>query len=259
MLQNKKVGFIGGGQMCEAIFAGALASGGLLPQNVYITDVNQGRLDFLQEKYGVVCVLNNETGTGFKQVAAEADIIVLAIKPQYARAILEKSAGYAKAGQLVVSIMGGFTIASVEEFFPNNPVLRVMPNTPMLVQKGVAGIVAGVNAAKEDCELGKQLFDLVGKSYFLTENLLNAQTVVSGCSPAFAYQFIEALSDGGVEHGLPREMAIQMAAQALSGAAEMVLQTGLHPAQLKDNVTSPGEAPLRVFMPWRKMVSAAQF
>ena len=114
-----------------------------------------------------------------------------------------------------------------------------MPNTPMLVRKGIAGIAAGEKATKEDCDLGIELFNLVGISYLLPENLIDPLTSVSGCSPAFAYLFIEAMADGGVEKGLPRNMAIQLAAQALAGSAEMVLQTGKHPGELKDSVCSP--------------------
>ena len=114
-----------------------------------------------------------------------------------------------------------------------------MPNTPMLVRRGIAGIAAGAHASEADSALGVELFNLVGMSYLLPENLIDPLTSVSGCSPAFAYLFIEAMADGGVEKGLPRDMAIRLAAQALAGSAEMVLQTGKHPAELKDSVCSP--------------------
>ena len=136
--------------------------------------------------------------------------------------------------------MGGITLGFLQEYFPGNPVLRVMPNTPMLVRKGIAGIAANEKATKEHTDLGQEMFNLVGISYLLPESLIDPLTSVSGCSPAFAYLFIEAMADGGVEKGLPRSMAIQLAAQALAGSAEMVLQTGKHPAELKDSVCSPG-------------------
>jgi len=240
MLENKKIGFIGGGQMCEAIFSGIVASKIVPPQSICITDVNADRLSSLTEKYGVKTIVNTPDAAGAKQVIAQSDIVVFSVKPQYARSILQEVSSSFQPNQLVISIMGGITLGYLEEFFPANPVLRVMPNTPMLVQKGIAGISAGSKALKEHCDLGIELFNLVGISYLLPENLIDPLTSVSGCSPAFAYMFIEALADGGVEKGLPREMAIKLAAQALAGSAEMVLQTGTHPAILKDNVCSPG-------------------
>ncbi|WP_312640683.1 pyrroline-5-carboxylate reductase [Hydrogenoanaerobacterium sp.] len=240
MLENKKIGFIGGGQMCEAIFSGIVASGLVPPQNISITDVNADRLHCLAEKYHVNTVVNKPDAAGAKQVIEQSDIVVFAIKPQYARPVLNDVSSAFRENQLVISIMGGITLDYLEEFLPFNPVLRVMPNTPMLVRKGIAGIAAGKNATQEHCDLGMELFNLVGISYLLPENLIDPLTSVSGCSPAFAYMFIEALADGGVEKGLPREMAIKLAAQALAGSAEMVLQTGTHPAVLKDSVCSPG-------------------
>ncbi|RPF48969.1 pyrroline-5-carboxylate reductase [Hydrogenoanaerobacterium saccharovorans] len=240
MLENKKIGFIGGGQMCEAIFSGIVASKIVPPQSICITDVNADRLSCLAEKYGVNTIVNTPDAAGAKQVIAQSDIVVFSVKPQYARSILQVVSSSFQPNQLIISIMGGITLEYLEEFFPANPVLRVMPNTPMLVQKGIAGISAGSKALKEHCDLGIELFNLVGISYLLPENLIDPLTSVSGCSPAFAYMFIEALADGGVEKGLPREMAIKLAAQALAGSAEMVLQTGTHPAILKDNVCSPG-------------------
>lgn len=240
MLENKKLAFIGGGQMCEAIISGILAGKGLEPEQLKVTDIQADRLEYLRQKYGILTQPNDEEGEGSRQAAAWADIVVLAVKPQLARRVLQKMETSLEKGQLVISIIGGMPLAALEELCPKSPVLRVMPNTPMLVRKGVAGIAAGCRAAKRDCETGLALFELVGKAYLLPESLIDAQTSVSGCSPAFAYMFIEALADGAVEMGLPRTMALEMAAQSLAGAAEMVLQTGLHPGQLKDNVTSPG-------------------
>ena len=239
MISEKTIGFIGGGQMCEAIFSGAVASGVVKPENICITDVSAPRLDDLRERFGIGTCLNDGENSGALQVVERSDIVVFAVKPQYARPVLEAVCGRFSPEQLVISIMGGVTLDFLAEFFPRNPVLRVMPNTPMLVRKGIAGIAANALAEGACAELGKELFDLVGISYLLPESLIDPLTSVSGCSPAFAYLFIEAMADGGVEKGLPREMAIRMAAQALAGSAEMVLQTGRHPAQLKDSVCSP--------------------
>ena len=226
--------------MCEAIFSGIVASGEVPAEHIFITDINPTRLAHLRSTYGVVTVENDSNNSGAKTVIASSDILVFAVKPQFARAILGDIHSCIPTRTLIVSIMGGITLEFLHEYFPKNPVLRVMPNTPMLVRKGIAGIAANNNATKEHTDLGQEMFNLVGISYLLPESLIDPLTSVSGCSPAFAYLFIEAMADGGVEKGLPRAMAIQLAAQALAGSAEMVLQTGKHPAELKDSVCSPG-------------------
>lgn len=240
MIKGKKVGFIGGGNMCEAIFSGALASGVLDATDIVVVDVLPERLKQLAEKYGVAVVQSDSQNLGARQVAATSDIVVLAVKPQFSKAILKDIGGDFRESTTVISIIGGMTLKSLEEFMPQSPVLRVMPNTPMLVGKGCAAITPGVRATGENIALCRELFDAVGTSLLLNENLLNPFTAVGGCGPAFAYMFIEALADGGVEQGLPRELAQRTAAQMLAGAAEMVLKTGQHPGQLKDSVCSPG-------------------
>ena len=239
MIEQKRIGFIGGGQMCEAIFSGMVASGQVAAGDVLITDISAPRLEQLEKEYGVGTTLNDGANAGALQVIQKSDIVVFAVKPQFARPLLQAVAGAFAPTQLVVSIMGGITLDFLAEFFPKNPVLRVMPNTPMLVRKGIAGIAANQLAEGDYAQLGVEMFNLVGRAYLLPENLIDPLTSVSGCSPAFAYLFIEAMADGGVEKGLPRQMAIELAAQALAGSAEMVLQTGKHPAQLKDSVCSP--------------------
>lgn len=239
MLEQKSLGFIGGGQMCEAIFSGVLAGEALPAERIFITDVSASRLTFLQEKYGVGTHLNDEANNGALAVASLCDILIFSVKPQYARPVLEALQGKLRPDQLLISIMGGVRLDFLEQFFPENPVLRVMPNTPMLVRKGIAGIAAGKKAKQAQIDLGRELFDLVGLSLLLPETLIDPLTSVSGCGPAFAYLFIEAMADGGVEKGLPRDMALRLAAQTLAGSAEMVLQTGKHPAVLKDSVCSP--------------------
>ncbi|MBC8546696.1 pyrroline-5-carboxylate reductase [Clostridiaceae bacterium NSJ-31] len=239
MLEQKTIAFVGGGQMCEAIFSGVVASGAVAPGRIWITDINAERLAQLERDYGVNTVVNPADNSGANRVAEQADIVLFALKPQFARPVLEALRCALRPEQLIISIMGGVTLAYLEEFFPDNAVLRVMPNTPMLVRKGIAGVAAGRKAGEAERALGVELFNLVGRSYLLPENLIDPLTSVSGCSPAFVYMFIEAMADGGVEKGLPRDMAIQLAAQAVAGSAEMVLQTGRHPAQLKDSVCSP--------------------
>ena len=160
------------------------------------------------------------------------------MKPQAARTVLEKLAP-ALTDQLIISIMGGVTIAFLEQFC-KGPVIRVMPNTPMFVGCGAAGLVRGTHAGKEELHTAVDLFSAVGKTYVMDEKMLDALTAISGCGPAFVYQFIEALADGGVEKGLPRAVAQELAAQTVMGAGKMVLESGKHPGQLKDSVCSPG-------------------
>ena len=240
MLQEMKIGFIGAGQMSEAIFSGALAAGGLLPQNITVCDILASRLAQMAEQYGVNTLQTGAEGDGAHGVIAQSDVVVLAIKPQVARTFLAALSGAAEAKTTVISIVGGFTLEALESSFPESPVLRVMPNTPMMVGRGCAGIVPGCRAGEKEIALCCQLFDLVGESVLLDEGLINAFTAVGGCGPAFAYQFIEALADGAVKQGLPRALAVQTAARMLAGASEMVLATGQHPGQLKDSVCSPG-------------------
>lgn len=240
MIKGKKIGFIGGGQMCEAIFSGALSSGVLEKTDVVVVDVLAERLRALAEKYGVGVVQNDSQNLGARQVAATSDIVVLAVKPQFSKAILKDIGENFRETTTVISIIGGITLKSLEEFIPQSPVLRAMPNTPMLVGKGCAAITPGVRATGENIAQCRELFDAVGTTMLLNENLLNPFTAVGGCGPAFAYMFMEALADGGVEQGLPRELALRTAAQMLAGSAEMILKTGQHPGQLKDSVCSPG-------------------
>ncbi len=238
MLKDLKTGFLGGGQMAEAILAGALEAGVLKAENVTVTDVDAARLRALEQSYGV-STLENRDGKGAAALAGQCGAVVLAVKPQYLKSALEGFGGCFGPDTPVLSIVGGVTLATLEALLPQSPVLRVMPNTPMLVRRGCAGIAAGSRATRAQVALAQELFGAVGQSWLLEEKLIDPLTSVSGCGPAFACLFIEALADGGVEQGLPREVALQLAAQTLAGTAEMMLATNRHPGQLKDAVCSP--------------------
>lgn len=240
MLENKTIGFIGAGQMGQAIFRGLIASGGVPADHIVITDVDEKKLGALGQELGVQTVLSDLQCSGAAELAGRVDILVFAVSPQLSRGVLQAAATHLRAEQLVISIMGGISLSCLEAALPVSPVLRVMPNTPLMVRKGVTGIVAGTRATAEHAALGKALFELLGAAYFLTESLLDPFTGLCGCSPAFTYMYIESLAMGAVERGLPAEEAIRMAAQALAGAAEMVLQTGKRPAELMANVCTPG-------------------
>jgi pyrroline-5-carboxylate reductase len=175
------------------------------------------------------------------ELLRKADVLVLAVKPQAMVAVLEEVAGGIEGRHLLISIAAGVSLARMESRLAEGTrVIRVMPNTPALVGASASAFALGAAATEADGELVSRLFASVGLAYRVREELLDAVTGLSGSGPAYGYQIIEALSDGGVAEGLPREVATRLAAQTLLGAARMVLETGQHPAWLKDQVTSPG-------------------
>ena len=185
--------------------------------------------------------------TGAKTVASNlaaakaANVLILATKPDQITAALAEISGAFTRNHLVISIAAGVTLAKLEAALPAGArVIRVMPNTPALVGAGASGFALGKNATAADGDLAKTLLSAVGLALPVKETLLDAVTGLSGSGPAYVYQFIEALSDGGVASGLPRDVATRLAAQTVLGGAKMVLDTGLHPGALKDQVTSPG-------------------
>ena len=244
MVRGKKIGFIGGGQMAEAILSGMIKGGLGQESDIYVSDISEERLSYLEEKYKVNTLVNDPVrDTGCLKIIDTSDIVILAIKPQYTKSILENlKKGFWRKDQLVISIIGGVKLSFIEDYITETPVIRVIPNTPMLVNMGASGIALGKNAKGSDGETAMTIFNALGIGYVVDEKLIDAVTSVSGTGPAFAYMFIEAMADGGVEMGLPRAMAQSLAAQTLMGAAKMVLETGEHPGKLKDNVCSPGGA-----------------
>lgn len=239
---GKKVGFIGGGQMGEAIIRGLLKAGLCDARDIYVMDILDSRLQYLKESFQVT-QSSSDRGTGYKYLVENCDIIVLAIKPQVLKEVMECLKDIPWTGdKLIISIVGGARISGIEKYVPSVPVIRVIPNTPMLVNIGASGISLGQHAAKEHGNLAMRIFEALGVAYLVPENLIDPITSISGTGPAYVYMFIEALADGGVEMGLSREMAQTLAAQTVMGAAKMVLETGEHPGRLKDNVCSPGGA-----------------
>lgn len=236
---NLKIGFVGGGNMAEAIFSGLIACGAVAPGQLRVADVSGARLAYLAERYGVETLKNTGDNAALAALAQGCELLFVAVKPQYAGGVLQALGPVLSENQLAISIVGGLTLAQIEEWI-HTPVLRVMPNTPMMTREGVAGISAGSRCGEAHLALGMELFGLLGRAFALPEALIDPLTGISGCGPAYAYLFIEALADGGVKMGLPRDLAYQLAAQTLLGSAKMVLETGIHPAALKDSVCSPG-------------------
>jgi pyrroline-5-carboxylate reductase len=232
----EKIGFVGAGQMARALAAGFVRAGLVAPGGVLTADPSPAALDaFAKAVPGArLCASNAEVARG-------ADLIVLAVKPQQIAAALGEIKGAVSDRQLIVSIAAGVRLATLAAGLPGGARLaRVMPNTPCLVGQSASGYALGPTATAADGETIQRLLAAVGAAYRLDEKLLDAVTGLAGSGPAFVFVAIEALSDGGVRMGLPRDVALALAAQTVKGAAEMVLTTGQHPAVLKDQVASPG-------------------
>ncbi|MBC8443684.1 MAG: pyrroline-5-carboxylate reductase [Deltaproteobacteria bacterium] len=236
MLNSKKVGFIGSGNMGEALIRGLITSGSAAPENMICSDVRENRLEFLKKKFGIRTTTNNT------EVVSVSDIIVYAVKPQLMVEVLKETADGLDMSKLIISIAAGVPLAAIESCL-DKPLrlIRVMPNVAVSVGEGAAAVASGKNATKEDIQLAMEIFNAVGKSIFLKENyLLDAVTGLSGSGPAYIFLIVDALADAGVKMGLSRDEALLLSSQTVLGAAKMLLETNTHPGQLKDMVTSPG-------------------
>ncbi len=234
MLKDKTIGFIGGGNMAEALIKGLLA-GGVPAADLRVAEPFEERRTFLADRYGIGTSSDNGS------VAAQSDIIVLAVKPQVAQAVLAELGAAITPAKLLISIMAGIGTGAIESACPTGTrTVRVRPNTPALTLEAASAIAPGKAATGEDVSLVRRVFELVGKAWLVEEKLLDAVTGLSGSGPAYVLTFIEALSDAGVKNGLPRDVASGLAAQTVLGTARLLLETREHPAQLRDKVTSPG-------------------
>ncbi len=232
---DKKIVFLGGGNMAEALIKGLILADVAKVHDITVTDVNAERLDYLRRTYGVVVSNRNA------DAVQAADIIVLSVKPQVMDALLAEISPVAGKGKLVISIAAGITIGQVQRGLAAGPrVIRVMPNTPALALAGAAGIAASGTVTEEDMHVASRIFGAVGRAVVVDEKLMDAVTGLSGSGPAYVFTVIEALADGGVKAGIPRSLALELAAQTVFGAAKMVLDTKKHPAELRDMVASPG-------------------
>ena len=232
MPKDKQIGFIGGGNMAEAIIKGLLA-GGVPAGDLAVAEPSQARSSLLSERYRIRVLADNAA------LFAASDIVILAVKPQVCAVALQGIA--APVGKLAISIMAGVKSSAIEALLGSGSrVVRVMPNTPALVLAGASAIARGAFASDEDLALTRRIFDLVGTTCLVDEKLLDAVTGGSGSGPAYVLTFIEALADAGVKHGLTREVATALATQTVFGTAKLLLETREHPAVLKGNVASPG-------------------
>lgn len=234
MTNVQNIGFIGGGNMAEALIKGLIA-GGYAAERIMASEPSEYRREHLHEEYAIELTTDNI------ELMQKCEIVVLAIKPQIAVEVLEEVAEVYTDAKLLVSILAGVSSATIEGYFPGAPrVVRVMPNTPALVGEGASAICRGHHSSKADLNLVKQLCEAVGKVQIIDERQMDAATGLSGSGPAYIYTVIEALADGGVREGLRRDVAHELAVQTVVGAALMVRETGEHPAILRDRVCSPG-------------------
>lgn len=232
---DKKIGFIGCGNMAQAMIGGIVKSKLKEPKSVMASNTSCGKLDMMKERYGIITTTSNI------EVAKSADIIVLAVKPNKYSAVIEEIKDYIKSDAIIITIAPGITIEKASESFGGSvKIARTMPNTPALVGEAMSAVVFSENMDDSEKSQVISIFESFGRVEMIEEKLMDAIPAISGSSPAYVYMFIEALADGGVLQGIPRSKAYKMAAQAVLGAAKMVLETGEHPGVLKDNVCSPG-------------------
>ncbi|MGL6339484.1 MAG: pyrroline-5-carboxylate reductase [Waterburya sp.] len=223
---------IGGGVMAEAILSRLLTQKVFTPNTVLVSEPREERRNFLAQQYQVQVSDDNQTAV------LAAEILLLAIKPQVFDLVVSKITPNPKS--TVISILAGVTLNKLEATFPEQPVIRVMPNTPATVGAGMTAIAPGTKATTQHIQQAKTIFTAVGEVVEVSESAMDAVTGLSGSGPAFVALAIEALADGGVASGLPRAIALQLATQTVLGTATLIKETNIHPGVLKDQVTSPG-------------------
>ena len=232
---DMEIGFIGCGNMASAMIGGILKKGIFEKDQIIVSNLTEAGRKRSREQLGVAVAEDN------RQVVKKAGMIVLAVKPQFYEEVLEEIREDLTPEHLLIGIAPGKTLAWLEEKCGKPlKVARLMPNTPAQVGEGMTGVCIGSRVTKEELEKICRVTDSFGRTEVVPERLMDAVGAVSGCSPAYVFMFIEAMADGAVAQGMPRKQAYAFAAQAVLGSAKMVLETGKHPGELKDMVTSPG-------------------
>ena len=235
ILASHTIGFIGAGNMAEALIRGLVKGNHVPAASVLASGPRRERLDELHARFGI------DTLTDNRAVAQRCNLVVLSVKPQIMDKVLREIGDQLKPGTLVVSIAAGVDTATIEEAVADGVrVVRAMPNTPALVGAGATAVSPGKYASEADMATARALFDAVGITVELEEGHLDAVTGLSGSGPAYIFLILEALADAGVKVGLARRVAQRLAAQTVMGSAKMLLETDEHPGKLKDMVTSPG-------------------
>jgi len=232
---NKAIGIIGCGNMGRGILEGILSKGLLESDKVFIFDKDLSKTAEMKERLGVNVSLNSS------ELMKDADVVVLAVKPNIYKPVLEEIKGSVRKDQIIVTIAAGINLAFVEDVLGQDKrIVRTMPNTPALVGEGMTAVVPGNGSGQEDLKTVVEIFKGIGKVEVVPEYLIDAVIGISGSAPAYVYMFIEAMADGAVLGGMPRDKAYRFASQAVLGSAKMVLESGMHPGELKDMVCSPG-------------------
>ena len=231
---GKKIGFIGCGNMGGAMMQGILDSGKCQPQEMMASDVSQEALDAKARDFHILTTTEN------KETAEFADILFLAVKPQYYESVIAQIKDCVSEQQIIVTIAPGKTLEWLSgQFGRKVKLIRTMPNTPAMVKAGMMGMCPNEYVTPEETELVREICQGFSETEIVAENLMDVVTAVSGSSPAYVFLFIEAMADAAVAGGMPRAQAYKFAAQAVLGSAKMVLETGKHPGELKDMVCSP--------------------
>ena len=229
-----KLGFIGCGNMGKAMLSGVLESGKCTKADVIASAKTEGTREKIKSEFDIAVTADN------KEVAEFADILFLAVKPQYYAEVIDQIKDVVRNDEIVISIAPGKSLEWFDQAFGKQlKVIRTMPNTPAMVKEGMMGMCPNALVTEEEIALVKDICDGFSETEIITENLMDVVTAVSGSSPAYVFMFIEAMADAAVAGGMPRQQAYKFAAQAVLGSAKMVLETGKHPGELKDMVCSP--------------------
>lgn len=232
---DKTIGFIGCGNMAQAMINGIIKANLVPSKDIIASARTQSLLDMVEGKYNILTTTDN------KKVAEKADYLILAVKPFAYEVVLKEIKDYIKRDGIVIGIAAGISLSFLQSYLGKDArIIKAMPNTPAMVGEGMTALSMDYKFTELELNEILNIFNSFGKTEIIDENLMDGFTAISGSSPAYVYMMIEALADGGVFEGIPREQAYNMAAQAVLGSAKMVLETGIHPGQLKDNVCSPG-------------------
>ena len=239
MLKNKKLGFIGGGNMAEAMIKGLLSASFIEAKNIFVSEPSEAKRDTLHAEYKIKVSADN------RELVKKCDILILVVKPQIFQEVLVDICSLVDSDKLVISIAAGVPISIIDDALRGDKnkkfsIVRTMPNTPALVQEGVTAIASGQHVSKTDVKIAHRIFEAVGCTVDVEEDQLDAVTGLSGSGPAYIFMLIEALSDAGVKMGLSREVSTTLTIQTVLGSAKLARESGKHPGELKDMVTSPG-------------------
>lgn len=236
MLSNKKIGFLGSGNMASVLIKGILKADLVNDNNIYASDIDLEKLDNLKSEYGINTVFKDNN-----KIVNECDVVIFAVKPQIMEKVIKEINSSFTSEKLFISIAAGISTEYIDSFTDTSlKIIRAMPNTPALIMEGATAICPGANVSEDDLRIAKEIFSAVGVVAIVDESQMDAVTGLSGSGPAYVFMIIEALSDAGVKMGLSRNVSMKLAAQTVMGAAKLQIDTGMHPGRLKDMVTSPG-------------------